>query len=248
LFNFLECNWNARCFSKVIGSWEQALEGDRWPSYVLNNHDVKRSTSRYSQGEDDERLKVAAALLLTLRGTPFIYYGEEIGMREVVLKRSQILDPVGLRFWPFYKGRDGCRTPMQWNSKTNAGFSAGQPWLPLHSNWQERNVEKQAKDSGSLLNFYKELIALRKSEEVLVRGSVQFMQGAPKNVLAYEREYLNKKAWIFLNFSDKARGIRLPKGSIQRIFSSQRDSINEGSSNTLLPNEALIVLSTDTKN
>jgi hypothetical protein len=74
------------------------------------------------------------------------------------------------------------------------------------------------------------------------------MQGAPKNVLAYEREYLNKKAWIFLNFSDKARGIRLPKGSIQRIFSSQRDSINEGSSNTLLPNEALIVLSTDTKN
>src|SRR5690606_21310239 len=106
LFDFLACRWNPNCFSKVVRQWITALDKANWPNYVLNNHDVVRSASRYGQGEDDERLKVAAAMLLTLRGTPFLYYGEEIGMREVKLPRSRILDPVGRRFWPVYKGRD----------------------------------------------------------------------------------------------------------------------------------------------
>ena len=166
-------------------------------------------------------------------------------MREVSLKRSQILDPVGLRFWPFYKGRDGCRTPMQWNSQENAGFSAGQPWLPLHFDWQVRNVENQAKDSRSLLNFYKELIALRRSEEVLVKGDMHFLYDVPKKVLAYDREYSNKKAWIFLNFSDKVQRISLPKGEIRKAFSSKRETLFGEINNTLLPNEVLIIFSTE---
>lgn len=245
LFDFLECPWNAQRFSRVVEQWEEAIGMDRWPNYVLNNHDVKRSASRYGQGENDERLKIAAAMLLTLRGTPFLYYGEEIGMREVKLKKSQILDPVGLRFWPFYQGRDGCRTPMQWDLTANAGFTSGRTWLPLHPDWQERNVEKQVKDSGSLLNFYKELIALRRAEEVLVKGEIHLLYDAPRNVLAYERVYLNKKAWIYLNFSDKPQWIGIPDATIRKVFSSQRGNHDEGTHDSLLPNEALIVFSAD---
>jgi alpha-glucosidase len=241
LFDFLECSWNARCFPNVVKSWESALGREDWPNYVLNNHDVKRSASRYGQGEDDERLKVAAAMLLTMRGTPFLYYGEEIGMREAKLKRTQILDPVGLRFWPFYKGRDGCRTPMQWNREVNAGFTSGDPWLPLHPNWQKRNVESQAKDYVSLLNFYKKLIALRRSEEVLVKGDIHFLQDVPKKVMAYERRFSDQKARIYLNFSDKLQAIGMPKGTTQKVFSSQRASCAGETLNTLLPKEALIV-------
>jgi alpha-glucosidase len=241
LFDFLECSWNARCFSHVVMSWESALGREDWPNYMLNNHDVKRSASRYGQKKDDERLKVAAAILLIIRGTPFLYYVEEIGMREAKLKRTQILGPVGLRFWPFYKGRDGCRTPMQWNQEVNAGFTPGKPWLPLHTNWQKRNMKSQAKDSGSLLNFYKELIALRRSEEGLVKGDIHFLQDVSKKVMAYERRFLDQKARIYLNFSDKPQAIGMLKGAIQKVFSSQRASCAGETLNTLFPNEALIV-------
>ncbi|MBM3138205.1 MAG: alpha-glucosidase, partial [Chloroflexi bacterium] len=245
LFDFLECPWNAHRFSSVFDQWEKSLGRDRWPNYVLNNHDVKRSASRYGQGEDDDRLKVAAAMLLTLRGTPFMYYGEEIGMREVTLKRSQILDPVGLRFWPFYKGRDGCRTPMQWNSIENAGFSIGQPWLPLHPDWRERNVENQTKDPGSLLNFYKELIVLRRSEEVLVKGEIRLLQDVPNNVLAYERVYLTKKARIYLNFCQTPQEVNFAKEEILKGFSNKRKEFHFQNTISLFPDEALILFSSD---
>lgn len=241
LFNFLECPWNAECFSLVVKSWESTLGRENWPNYVLNNHDVKRSASRYGQGEDDERLKVAAAMLLTLRGTPFLYYGEEIGLRDVKLKRSQILDPVGLRFWPFYKGRDGCRAPMQWTSEANAGFTSGEPWLPLHQDWRERNVERQRDQPDSLFNFYKLMIDLRRSEEVLIKGDIHFLRDLPKNVIAYERRFLDKKARIYLNFSDKLQGIGIPKEAIQKVISSKGTRCAEKTLNTLLPNEALVV-------
>lgn len=243
LFEFLDCSWNAGCFTRAVKYWESALGRKKWPNYVLNNHDVKRSASRYRQGNDDDRLKVAAAMLLTLRGTPFLYYGEEIGMREVKLKRSQILDPVGLRFWPFYKGRDGCRSPMQWNQEENSGFTTGESWLPLHADWRERNVDNQRNQPDSLYNFYKQLIALRRSEEVLVRGDIHFLHGATKNVMAYERRFLDEKAWIYFNFSDTLQGIEMTKDPIRRVFSSKRESGISETFKTLLPNEVLVLFS-----
>ncbi len=141
-FNFalLESRWGARRYAASLRGWEHALGAGRWPTQVLNNHDTVRSATRFGQGEDDERLKAAAVLLLTLRGTPFMYYGEEIGMRDIRVSRSQILDPIGRRYWPFFKGRDGCRAPMQWDTSANAGFSAAKPWLPVHPDYRERNV------------------------------------------------------------------------------------------------------------
>jgi alpha-glucosidase len=244
LFNFLECPWNVECFSHVVNSWESALGSENLPSYVLSNHDVIRSASRYGQEKNDERLKVAAAMLLTLRGTPFLYYGEEIGMREIKLKRSQILDPVGLRFWPFYKGRDACRAPMQWNHEENAGFTSGMPWLPLHQDWRERNVDSQWNQHNSLFNFYKKMISLRRSEEILVRGDMHFLHDVPKKVMAYERNFLDKTARIYLNFSDKPQVIGQPKEASYKVFSSKRECCPDEICNTLLPNEVLIIFST----
>ena len=242
-FDFLECGWNAACFEKVIRRWESSLGKHKWPNYVLNNHDVKRSASRYGRGEDDERLKVAAAMLLTLRGTPFMYYGEEIGMREVRLKHSQILDPIGKRYWPFYKGRDGCRTPMQWDDSQNGGFSRGNPWLPLHPDAHVRNVDKQLNDPKSLLRHYKNLIALRRSEPVLVGGEMDFLDETVKNVLAYRRILNNETATIFLNFSNAEKRVALPETPMRRFYSSRRSQLSGEGMIALLPNEALIIFS-----
>ncbi len=108
--------WNPRWIMEQVTRREAAFNAaDIWPTTVLSNHDLPRAASRYSHGENDEQAKTSMALLLTLRGTPFMYYGEEIGMRDIHLRRSEILDPPGRKYWPIYKGRDGCRSPMQWS-------------------------------------------------------------------------------------------------------------------------------------
>ncbi len=126
-------------------------------------------------------------LLLTLRGTPFIYYGEEIGMRDIAVRRSEIKDPVGKRFWPFFKGRDGCRSPMQWDGSLYAGFSNNLPWLPVHPNHTWRNVESQRADMNSLFNFYRRLIQLRREFPALRKGLFQLLTFDPVSLLAYLR-------------------------------------------------------------
>ena len=134
-----------------------------WPTTVMSNHDLPRAASRYAKGEDDAQARIAMALLLTLRGTPFMYYGEEIGMRDITLRRSEILDPPGRKYWPIYKGRDGCRSPMQWDSGVHAGFSTAKPWLPVHPDYPRRNVAAQQADPDSLFHFTKKLLGLAES-------------------------------------------------------------------------------------
>jgi alpha-glucosidase len=208
-FDFLESRWNPRRYAAVIQAWENALGEDKWPTYVLNNHDTVRSATRFGQGENDERLKVAAAMLLTLRGTPFLYYGEEIGLRDIRLKRSQILDPIGKHYWPFYKGRDGCRAPMQWDSSPNAGFSPSTPWLPLNPDYINRNVKNQSADAGSLLNFYKRLLALRRRRPELVKGTFTLLADTPPGVLAFRRQTDENQALVLLNFRDSTQAMEL---------------------------------------
>jgi alpha-glucosidase len=149
-------------------------------------------------------------LVLTLRGTPFLYYGEEIGMRDIKLSFSEILDPPGKKYWPFYKGRDGCRSPMQWNQNSYSGFSNFKPWLPVHPNYLQRNVEKQQHDPASLLNFYKKLIKLRRAIPALQNGSFKLIPGLPSPVLSYIRELDNKRVLILLNFQLKTLHFTLP--------------------------------------
>lgn len=208
-FDLLESRWSARRYAARLRGWERALGAGRWPTQVLNNHDTVRSATRFGQGEDDERLKAAAALLLTLRGTPFLYYGEEIGMRDIRLKRAQILDPIGRRYWPFFKGRDGCRAPMQWDATANAGFSDARPWLPVHPDYVERNVAAQLAQPDSLLNAYKQLLALRRATPALLRGDLTLLDGLPRDVLAYRRTYEGSQALVLLNMGASNRRIEL---------------------------------------
>ncbi len=174
-----------------------------WLTTVMGNHDLPRTASRYCRGEDDRMAKVAMALLLTLRGTPFLYYGDEIGMRNIPIKRSEIMDPPGRKYWPIYKGRDVCRSPMQWDDTPNAGFTKGKPWLKVHSNHPERNVAVQQEDPASLFNFTRKLIALRKAYPALVRGSFTPLETGSAKVMAYLRVLDGEVVLVMSNFSSR---------------------------------------------
>ena len=132
---------------------------------------------------------------------------------------------------------------MHWNTGANAGFSPGTPWLPLHHDWLERNVENQESNPGSLLNFYRRLIALRRSEPVLVQGSLELLENMPPGMMAYRRVLDSRSAWIYLNFGKKNRRIAAPEVKINRFFSNQRGDLPAGQTIELLGNEALILIS-----
>ncbi len=225
-FDLAHARWNAAKMKKAVLGWENSLPRESWPTQVLNNHDVKRSATRFSRDENDDRLKMAALMLLTLRGTPYLYYGEEIGMRDIPISRKQILDPIGKRFWPFYIGRDGCRSPMQWDADDNAGFSQTQPWLPVHQNYPQRNVEKQQQDAGSLLNFYKAVIRLRRDQPALQCGDFRALELAEKDVFAYLRRRGDEALLVVLNFSARRLEVTLDSAlqgcRLELLLSSRR--------------------------
>ncbi len=204
--------WNPRWIMEKVCAREGIFNtAGVWPTTVMSNHDLPRAASRYSHGEDDRMAKIVMTLLLTLRGTPFLYQGEEIGMRDIPLKRSEIFDPPGKKYWPIYKGRDGCRSPMQWDDSPNAGFSPARPWLKVHPNYLTRNVKRQQTEPDSLFNFTKTLIALRKSHPALRRGDFEPV-AATRHVLAYLRKSQEQTILVVLNFSNKQKTISLPTG------------------------------------
>ncbi len=215
-FDFTLRPYSSSAFREAIEKWDGFAGEQVWPNYVLSNHDQPRSATRYCRGEDDRRARVVMALLLTLRGTPFLYYGEEIGMRDISLARHEILDPPGKYYWPFYKGRDGCRSPMQWDATSNAGFSAAKPWLKVHPNSPQRNAEAQQADPDSLFNFTRRLIALRREHSALRAGRQAFLD-APNGALAYTRVDQDQKLTVVLDFNGKNSHYQ-PGG--QQIFAS----------------------------
>ena len=202
-FEFLRAPFKAAAFHAIIKKWVDVLGDENWPNYTLSNHDFRRHASRYRDGKHTlARLKVLATLLLTLRGTPFLYYGEETGMPEQGVKRRDLKDPVGIRYWPLHPGRDGCRRPMMWDAPANP-FTQGRSWLPDEP-LPAHSVAHQHHDPDSLLSWYKKLIWLRKKMPALNQGNLRLLQ-APDNVLAYERSAINASAGerllILLNFS-----------------------------------------------
>lgn len=204
-FSFMFSKFSASRFKAEVGVWERAV-GDKggWPAYFLSNHDYPRHISRYARARwTVPRAKVAAAMLLTLRGTPFLYQGEEIGMRNVWLRKWEVQDPVGKKYWPFHPGRDGGRTPMQWNAGRNAGFSNAEPWLRVHPNHTTVNVETEEDDPDSLLNFYKKLIWVRKSNPALMVGDYSPYVAVPDGVFSYFREAEGQTVFVALNFTKK---------------------------------------------
>ena len=216
-FRILKSSWDPQRFRRLIDEWDRAVPPGGWPTHVLSNHDNSRHYSRYGRGVDAEtaarRARAAALLLLTLRGTPYLYYGEEIGMRDVRLRYRQLRDPYTRRYWPFWRGRDPARTPMQWNGGPQAGFTTGIPWLPVSPDFEHVNVAREAQDRTSLLALYRKLIWLRKTTPALVLGTYREVTGGPLSCLIYVRETggeLSERLLIAVNFSSDPHGFALP--------------------------------------
>lgn len=201
-FQLITLPWNARRISAAISEYEGALPPDAWPNWVLGNHDQPRIASRVGLAQ----ARVASLLLLTLRGTPTLYYGDEIGMRDAVIFPEQIQDPQGKNIGV---SRDPARTPMQWSNGRNAGFSIEPPWLPIGHDYEQCNVEHQSEDRGSMLSLYRRLIALRRSEPVLSVGDYRPVVAHDADVLAYVRELNDRRFLAVLNLGPRPAHISL---------------------------------------
>jgi alpha-glucosidase len=195
-FNFalLSTFWSARSIEKIIEDYEKALPKGAWPNWVLGNHDRPRVASRVGP----EQARVAAMLLLTLRGTPTLYYGDEIGMHQVAIAPADVRDPFEKNVPGIGVGRDGCRTPMQWDSAQFGGFSATRPWLPLADDHVHENVVNLDADARSILSLYRRLIALRRDCPPLVRGDYVPI-AAQGDLLIYRREAASQAVVVALN-------------------------------------------------
>ena len=195
-------------FRRQIGAADGA---GGWPVYVLSNHDIRRVYDRYGDGtHNDQIAKLMAALYLTLRGTPILYYGEELGMENNdPARREDVKDPIGKLGWPKEKGRDGERTPMQWDAGPHAGFSTAAPWLPVGPRFARYNVAVEQQDPESILNFYRRLLALRHTDPALLEGTYVPLNENDPNVLAYLRSYKGRRVLVMLNMTAAAQTVHL---------------------------------------
>lgn len=186
---------------KTMETIESAL-GDGWPCWSIGNHDVERVASRWgSEQHNDQQAKIYMLMLLCLRGSICLYQGEELGLREAELEFEALVDPFGIAFWPEFKGRDGCRTPIPWNNSEHAGFSTQTPWLPISPAHFALSIEKQQENSYSTLNAYQTFLHLRKQRPELISGAIKFIH-SDDDSLIFIRALGNRETLIALNKSD----------------------------------------------
>ncbi|WP_026464970.1 alpha-amylase family glycosyl hydrolase [Adhaeribacter aquaticus] len=197
-FQLLVSPWDSQQIAIVIDQYEGSLPADGWPNWVLSNHDQSRISSRVGKAQ----ARIAAMLLLTLRGTPTIYYGDEIGMRDVPIPAEEVQDPQGLNMPDLNLTRDPARTPMQWDDSTNAGFSPAKPWLRLPPDFKRINVKSQLQNPFSILNLYKRLIKLRQQELALKAGNYTPIF-SDKQIISYTRAAAGTSFLIVLNLSHR---------------------------------------------
>lgn len=237
-FNFalLSAPWNAFAIGELIARYEAALPLGAWPNWVLGNHDRPRVASRVGMAQ----ARVAAMLLLTLRGTPTLYYGDEIGMKQVPIAPDQVQDPFEKNVPGIGLGRDGCRTPMQWGATDHAGFTTGEPWLPLDTDYHHQNAAALAADPHSILSLYVKLIELRKQMPELVFGGYEPVDAAG-DVLAYRRVYDGQTVLIALNLSGEPASLHVGGGEILLATGLDRHGENVSGALELSSNEGVIV-------
>ncbi|WP_025682544.1 glycoside hydrolase family 13 protein [Paenibacillus maysiensis] len=251
-----------RELKQVLSKWQYALDKEGWNSLFWNNHDLPRIVSRW--GNDREyrvqSAKMLATLLHGMKGTPYIYQGEEIGMTnatfdsvedyldietqniyreriEAGFKKEEIMKAF------YMKARDNARTPMQWSADKNAGFTTGSPWMKLNSNYTQINVESAIKDSNSIFYYYQKLIHIRKNNENLIYGTYCLLDPEDESIYAYERIFEDKKLLIVCNFYDQERSFKFPvssKDKVQILISNYDDSSLNVQNLQLRPYEAMI--------
>lgn len=231
-FNFclLENSWNAETVGRLIDEYESSLPAWGWPNWVLGSHDAPRIAARI--GEAQARL--AMMLLLTLRGTPTLYQGDELAIGTVPIPADKVRDPRELRQPGIGLGRDPSRTPMPWDSSLNAGFTTGEPWLPLNPDWESRNVAAQEGDPGSMLELTRALLRLRRAEAALSRGEYRSLH-CREALLAYERCTADSRLVVALNFGEEATEMPAQAAGGERLLSTL-----PGRSEKLRGNEGVI--------
>lgn len=213
-YQLMTADWNVPALRATVEAvlWNVPVGG--WTNWTLGNHDEIRLATRLPEGNE----RLAALLLLTLRGTPFLYYGDEIGMHQGTVGSDRARDPWGTRVE--WLSRDGARTPMQWDPGPNAGFSPASttPWLPLAPDYEIVNVASEMQDSDSTLNLYRRLIRLRKHHSALRVGSFLAHPSSTEDVFAYRRESDSETMTVILNFSEESRSISVGRGDV--VFST----------------------------
>ncbi|NNF35074.1 MAG: alpha-glucosidase [Saprospiraceae bacterium] len=234
LFDFLEgFEFSADYFRQKAEEYEAFYPAPLTPTYVFGNHDQFRSITRLDN--DERKAEVLATFQMTMRGVPFVYQGEEIGMRTGDISLEDAQDPLSKGFLKYPEwirnsvahlmNRDNCRTPMQWNDDVSAGFSSNaKTWLPVQDDYPEVNVEDKLEDEGSLLNTYRNLLMIRKENSVFRNGMISFIdqRNLPKDVLAYERNDGTQKVLVYLNFSSQKRTVSISPNTRFNVIFNKR--------------------------
>ncbi|HEY7132116.1 MAG TPA: alpha-amylase family glycosyl hydrolase [Candidatus Limnocylindrales bacterium] len=248
--------WTAEGFAAAIDLRETAYGPGRRPTTALSNHDRERQATRLSASVGRDRLpdrdaiaKASAFVTLTLRGVPFLYYGEEIGMADVDIPRDEIVDPPALRAGPDFPwyDRSRCRTPMQWTAEPGAGFTTGRPWLRLGPDVATRNVAAESTDPDSVYAAYRRLLALRRSSAALRSGAMTRLESGTADVLAWTREHGDEQLLVLVNFVGEARTVDVGRLTGSTAWTARIGTRREptrpdaGGRLTLEPDEAVIL-------
>ncbi|MDC3212593.1 alpha-glucosidase family protein [Pseudoalteromonas distincta] len=216
-FELLTNDYSSEYIRTTVQTLEQRMT-EGWPCWAFSNHDVERVASRWSEnGEvNPQQCKMLTALLASLRGSVCMYQGEELGLGEASVAFEDLQDPYGITFWPNFKGRDGCRTPMPWEQadSPHAGFSEIKPWLPVDNAHKQQSVAIQTKDNDSILNAYREFMAWRKGQTVLLEGDIEFIE-TPEPVLAFYRTLESQKVLCMFNLRSKQTSIDMPTSIVK---------------------------------
>jgi alpha-glucosidase len=228
----LAAPWSADAYGDAIWLREKMFGEDRWLANVLSNHDQSRHATRLAESahiaDTDAVARAAAVVLLTIRGTPYLYYGEELGLRDVAIPVDEIIDPPARRalidpdfeWW----NRDQCRSPMPWAAGDGHGFTTGRPWLRFGEDAATRNVERQSGDQGSVLSTYRRLITLRRSNDALRSGALRLAETGARDVLAWHREAPTQRVLVVVNFADAPRDTRVADdGTYRAVGGSHLD-------------------------
>jgi alpha-glucosidase len=258
-FELIRQHWSAEGFADASQKHEERFGSEAWPTIVLSNHDQSRQASRLAPDADaassDEIARAAAVLSLTMRGTPFLYYGEEIGARDVPVPWSEIIDPPAKRggrlvrrLVPWWN-RDQARSPMPWGGGgLNGGFSSARPWLRMAPDVESRNVAMQDADPSSVLSTYRKLLWLRRRHPALQVGSYRRLRGTSRDLYAFERSTADQSIIVAVNFATKATPLRVRTGRRWKVLFDTHERATSDlvgdDQLTLAPHEAIILLAT----
>jgi alpha-glucosidase len=247
--------WSAAAFRAAIRRREKAFGSDRWPTVVLSNHDQPRHASRLADSVGargparDAIAKAAAVLALTIRGTPFLYYGEELGMGDVDVPPEESIDAPAARVGPDFPwwDRSRSRTPMPWEARPGAGFTTGRPWLRLGPDVATRNVATQLADPDSVLQTYRRLLGARADQPTLQSGALELLRTEDPDVLAYRRRGPGPEILVLIGFADREHRVGVPRprsgGDWRPLVGTHRDlpgPLIHGATMTLRPYEGLV--------